>query len=89
MSRLQIVEMRLAYAWTCESCGRENFEHAVVHEFSPEETAELKRDAGVDDAQTGNWMSHPDHVTCKACSAEFGAKHFRADQDSVLEQGGE
>ena len=70
------VEMHLAYAWDCENCGAENFERAVVHEFSPDERAELQ-ELG-EEPVTGNWMTHPDHVTCRQCGAGFAAKHFRA-----------
>jgi hypothetical protein len=82
----QIVEMRIAYVWDCENCGTENFERAVVYEFSPEEIADAIADGDSELAQTGNWMTHPNHVKCRKCSAEFAAKHFRTDDDSFVEQ---
>ena len=80
----QTVEMRLAYAWDCENCGAEHFERAIIYELSPEEIAEL-REAGEETPVTGNWVSNPTHVKCDKCGAEFEAKHFRADDDLVIE----
>ena len=83
MVKAHRVEMRLAYVWDCEECGRENFERAVVYELSPEEKKELEGAGEI--PETGNWMSHPEHVTCKHCQSEFTAKHFRLDDDAMVE----
>jgi hypothetical protein len=86
MERTNSVEMSLAYVWNCETCGAENFERAVVYEFSPEE---LSYSDESDPPETGDWMTHPDHVKCKACGAEFLARHFRSEGDALIEQDGE
>lgn len=80
----QTVELRLAYAWDCDECGEENFERAVVYEVSPAEKAELAERGLPSD--TGNWLTPPEHVTCRGCGAAFQAKHFRAGDDSIAEQ---
>jgi hypothetical protein len=66
-------ELHIAYVWDCDACGRENFERAMVYEFSPEEIAE-------GEYETGNWMTHPDSVICRGCGAVFDAKHFCEDE---------
>ena len=86
MAKRRTAETSLAYAWTCDELGAENFERAVVYEFSAEERAELA-DRGA--AGPGNWVSHPERVTCPTCRAEFDAKHFSADDDSLVEQDSE
>jgi len=68
------VEIRPAHVWTCDNCGQENFERCVVVELSPEEKAELEEnELG---AQTGDWMTIPESVTCKSCNSEFETQDF-------------
>ena len=77
----QTVEMKVAYVWDCESCGAENFERAVVYEFSPEEKAECAGESG-DVPTTGHWMSHPTEVVCRQCHRKFHAQSFGSDQQA-------
>lgn len=69
-----LVELRPAYEWTCEDCGRDNFVRAVVPSLSPEEIEEIREDHGIDDWQPGDWYTRPDSVTCEHCGAEFGVE---------------
>ena len=66
------VEVRLAFAFDCAQCGRENFVKSVLHEFSPAEQAEMAEDLG-EKPQTGKWITHPEHVVCSNCGAGFRA----------------
>jgi len=70
------VEMRAAYEWTCPNCGRDNFERAVVAEFSQEERAEMVADHGIEEFDTGDFVSRPDEVTCQHCDSEFETEDF-------------
>lgn len=70
MEAAKTVELRTAYAFDCEECGTENFVRATVHEFSPEETDELREEHGVE-GETGDWVSVPETVTCRKCGCEF------------------
>jgi hypothetical protein len=81
------VEIRLAYAWDCEDCGRENFERAVVYELSPDERRELLEQG--DSPETGNWLVPPERVKCHHCGSEFETKHFRSNDDAMIEQDGD
>ena len=65
-------ELHLAYVWDCDTCGRENFERAIVYEPSPEDREDAK-DAGEEFA-SGHWMTRPENVECKHCGAKFEAK---------------
>lgn len=63
------VELHQAYMWTCEACGRDNFERAI--ELSPEQVA------GMDlpyQASEGTWLTSPSEVTCQ-CGQTFEACH--------------
>ena len=80
MKTARQAELRLAYSWDCDECGAENFERSIVYELSPEEKAELEEMDEV--AETGNWISHPERVTCKKCGAEFEAHHFKEADDT-------
>lgn len=74
------VELRPAYAWDCESCGRENFASGLVPEMSEEEMAELRDDYGLqpwDDV--GDFIELPPTVKCAHCETEFRTEHYRED----------
>ena len=56
---MRVVELRLAYAWTCDECGRENFVGTVVETVDDPDLGE------------GTAMLTPDTVTCPHCGTEF------------------
>jgi hypothetical protein len=70
------VELRPAYVWTCDNCGRDQYETAVVYELSEEERQELKAEHGVDADAEGDFLACPVEVTCRACGALFDCRHF-------------
>lgn len=72
MNPEKTVDVRLAFAYDCAQCGRENFVHSVLHEFSPDEQADMAEELG-EKPQTGSWITHPEHVKCGFCGAEFRA----------------
>lgn len=74
------VELVPAFCWTCEACGQDNFERAIVydreaidsgdipvHESPDFEAAEAWEDAG----HAVVWMAGPDRVECAFCRARF------------------
>ena len=67
---MKTVELRTAYAFDCEECGRENFVRAVVHEFSVEERTEMMEMFGEDQVD-GEFVSVPETVQCSFCGCEF------------------
>lgn len=76
MSGLTKIELRPAYLWTCEECGRDNFCRGIVAELSEEEIALLREEHGIEDHETGDWMRGPDRVTCLWCGATFETLAF-------------
>jgi hypothetical protein len=70
MNNTETVEVSLAFAFKCKECGQDNFVHSVLHEFAPEEQAEAAEELG-EAPQTGAWVTHPEHVQCANCGAEF------------------
>lgn len=74
-SRIKSVELRAAYAWDCEHCGRENFVNGLVPELSPEDLAFLKNDHGVEEWDLGQFVCMPENVVCPHCNAQFGTVH--------------
>lgn len=72
MKAIKSVELRTAYAFDCEECGTENFVRATVHEFSPEETEELRDEHGVEGV-TGDFVTVPPILRCSNCGTEFKA----------------
>jgi hypothetical protein len=74
------VELRPAYAWDCDECGRENFSNGIVAELSNEERDELRIEHGLEEATTGDWMMMPKQVTCVYCGSTFSVLHFHEDE---------
>lgn len=62
----QPVELQPAFAWTCPECGARNFLDGVRVELTPAERAKMTEDLGTD----GDWLTHPDDVTCPRCKHE-------------------
>lgn len=75
------VELRLAFAWDCPECGREQFARAIVPEMSPENIAELRDDHGIAAWDEGLFCHSPPEVTCAFCGLVFAADDFGCDGD--------
>ena len=73
---MKTAELRPAYAWTCDQCGRDNFCNGIVAELSEEESAELRDEHGIDMTETGDWMRMPETVECRYCGDVFSTRHF-------------
>lgn len=58
------VEIHQAFLWTCDDCGRDNFERAIT--VSPETIEEWVEGIG-----EGAWLRAPDRVTCSHCGTNF------------------
>ena len=58
-------ELRLAYEWTCDWCGRDQFIRSVRFDPSQlphEELRELRNEHGVEPWEDGEWSMCPDLV---------------------------
>ena len=71
------VELRPAFAWDCPECYREIFVRAIVPEFSPEESAELREEHGVQPWEEGDFLMQPTKVWCKHCEIEFTSVNYK------------
>ena len=77
MAEIKTVELRTAYAFDCDQCGRENFVRAVVHELSEDEKHEMAVEHGEFGQQQGQWVTIPPVVKCCFCGACFSTADFR------------
>lgn len=68
-------ELRPAYSWDCDECGREQFTRAIVPEMSDAERNELRSQYGIEEWETGNFQSMPHEVICE-CGAVFKTEAF-------------
>ena len=83
------VEMRPAYEWTCDECGADQFESAMVAGFSEEDRLETAKQLGIVDEfcteipedMTGDFVTHPEQVTCKECGSCFETVHPHDETD--------
>jgi len=68
------VELRHAYVWTCDECGRDNFHNGLTldpSQWTPEELAAKRKEFGIEPGEECEWMWRPDTVVCEFCGAEF------------------
>jgi DNA-directed RNA polymerase subunit RPC12/RpoP len=67
------VRIWTAYQWTCDDCGKDNFERAVTVELTPNDRQELAEDNDCDPDEIRNveLCSYPEEVTCQHCGSEF------------------
>jgi hypothetical protein len=79
---LRVVELIPAFSWTCDDCGRDNFERSIA--VAPESLDPQALPVAADeDAETirdwlaaggeGSWAMAPRRVTCRHCGARFDA----------------
>jgi len=69
------IELRPAYEWTCENCGRNQFESVIV----------IGRVGGDDPADEWTWLMAPDEVMCNNCTAAFGTVDYNDIIEDLLE----
>lgn len=76
------VEIWTAYQWTCDECGQDNFERAVMCELTPfdREMMAEENDLEPEDFE-GEMVSYPNHVTCQHCKAEFDTVGIHDDDE--------
>lgn len=73
------IELKPAFMWDCEECGRENFARAIVPEMSEAERQELRDEHGIEPDELGEMLVMPEFVTCTSCGTEFQSKHWGED----------
>lgn len=62
------VELRPAWGWTCNSCGRDTFVRAIVPESLE---GQLPEGYDPEDFEGGDWITKPDRVRCSHCGVVF------------------
>jgi hypothetical protein len=76
------VELFQAFLWTCDDCGRDNFERGIT--VAPESISreDLPVGVGIDTEAIqewmengchGDWVTNPSKVRCSHCGSEFEA----------------
>lgn len=83
------VELHPAHIWTCEDCGRDNFERCVEAEMPDDERAEMFRKfhhmQEYEELPEGwegfGMVTAPEEVTCQHCGAEFETEEHGTIED--------
>lgn len=73
------IEVRHAFTWTCEECGRDHFGRLVAVELSDEEKRELLAAIGEgvepwEELPEGEAMAIPQVVECPDCGAAYATE---------------
>lgn len=64
------VELHMAFMWTCDGCGRDNFERSVSVEPDSVDSLPVSLD-GVPEGERVKIQSFPGQVYCTHCDCEF------------------
>lgn len=71
---MAFVELRPAFEWICEECGRSQFASAVRPSLTGKEIAELKEEQGITPWDIGEFLAAPSEVTCEHCGTFFNTR---------------
>lgn len=81
MNSRKTVELREAFAWTCDECGRDNFETAIHLESldsdkelidqTLRETLGLNEFEEIPPEYKGEFLAVPVNVSCRYCEEEY------------------
>jgi len=77
---VRTVELAQAFVWTCDDCGRDNFERGTVMPpgainpagicmESPEQAEAIQE--WLESGGSGDFVMQPARVRCRHCNAEF------------------
>lgn len=69
---MKSTEIRQAFEWTCDNCGIDQFERAILAETDAETLAAMREEHGIQPWEQGNYLMAPAKVTCKQCGETFG-----------------
>jgi hypothetical protein len=78
--RFMAVEMRKAWQWTCDNCGRDNYTIAVAPEMSPEDKERMLKKFDIDGIDDKSIHTYPDEVTCQYCKCKFETEGVSGDE---------
>lgn len=81
-TKIENVELRLAFAWTCPECGTDHFERSINAEMSPRELDELRVEHGVQPWESGHFHTSPNVVVCPDCENQFSTIEFDSADES-------
>jgi len=84
---VRTVELVQAFLWTCDECGRDNFERSVTVAPESIDPDDLPDVPGLDsdtirewlETGGGEWVTAPQHVKCQHCGSEFDTSHATGD----------
>ena len=73
---MESVELRLAFEWTCDACGRDQFSRAVIVELDPEEVVSIRERHGMVAGEGFHFITKPETVQCKDCKRIYRTTDF-------------
>jgi hypothetical protein len=66
---MRTTELRLAFSWTCEDCGRAHFVKPIP--VTPELMAEVRQGSYLLEEDEALYQMAPETVTCPDCRVTF------------------
>lgn len=85
MGDLKKVEIRLAFEWTCEECGKDNFEHTITQTLTRDQQRAMFEEHNI----INEWEDVPENMgfefnACpKIVKCDYCGEEFETTEDSV------
>lgn len=67
-------ELHQAFFWTCDNCGRDQFERAIMVDADEDEVRQLRDAAGLQPWEDGRFIAAPTEVTCQECDHTYATE---------------
>jgi DNA-directed RNA polymerase subunit M/transcription elongation factor TFIIS len=61
----------MAWEWTCDNCGRDNFCRSIVADANQIDEALRHNDMTEDEIEDGQFQMQPTTVKCQHCGTEY------------------
>lgn len=68
---LPFIELRMAWEWTCDDCGRDQFVRAPMVSVEQMKDGAIVAAVEAEEMDGVSWHLRPQHVICRFCDAGF------------------
>lgn len=65
------VELRFAWVFTCNECGRDTFINGIAPDYQPDEIEEIKESMDVPRDVDSTLFIQPEEVVCRYCQKKY------------------
>ena len=79
-AELMTVELHIAFTWTCDDCGMDNYVRSINVEMDEHQAFHERDRMGISQEGGGTFCTMPRGVTCHSCGARFVVQQAKDDE---------